>query len=78
MAEDIADTKVSGQTHDSMTCKKCNGTGLMGNHLICTSCRGFGFTSPRSVPCDRCHGTGFSKSHISCDHCRGFGFLPVR
>lgn len=78
MAENVAGKEVAGQTHESMTCGKCKGTGLMGNHLICSSCRGFGFTSPRTVPCQRCHGTGFSKSHVTCNHCRGFGSLPAK
>jgi DnaJ-class molecular chaperone len=78
MAENVVTKEVVGQSHESMTCERCNGTGLTGNHVICGACRGFGFTSAKTVPCQHCHGTGFKKSHITCDQCRGFGTLPVK
>jgi DnaJ-class molecular chaperone len=78
MANAIADKEDTDQTRNSSTCKTCKGTGLVGNHLICNSCRGFGFASSQTVQCARCHGTGFIKSHVSCDRCGGFGSLPVK
>ena len=78
MAENVAMKELAGEAYASTTCKKCNGTGLTGNHAICSNCRGFGFTSTKTVPCQHCHGTGFRKSHITCEHCKGFGTLPVK
>jgi len=78
MAKNADSTKAANNTTDSVTCPRCKGTGLSGEHMKCKDCRGFGFISPRTTACQYCGGTGFKKAHVTCDRCGGFGNLPQK
>jgi RecJ-like exonuclease len=69
---------VGNNAIESVTCPRCNGTGLSGSHMKCKDCRGFGFISPRTIECQHCRGTGFMKAHVTCDRCGGFGNIPQK